>query len=47
MKKILTMGLIDALCLAGVSASTNLAGEGEAKVVATIQTAPEWEPLEI
>jgi len=45
-KKLTLFGLIVGLCLIGTSAPMDTADAGEAKVIATIQTGPEWEPLE-
>ena len=45
MKKLLTMGLVAALSLVGFSAPMT-SEAGDAQVIATIQTGPEWEPLD-
>ena len=44
MKKLLTLGLVAVLSLVGFSAPMT-SDAGEARVIATIQTGPEWEPL--
>ncbi|MFQ5687977.1 MAG: heme transporter CcmC, partial [Candidatus Scalindua sp.] len=44
-KKLTLLGLIAGLCLIGTLAAPSIVSAGEAQVIATIQTGPEWEPL--
>ncbi|MEZ6176541.1 MAG: hypothetical protein R3B66_11875 [Candidatus Scalinduaceae bacterium] len=44
MKKMFVLSLIATLSLFCLTAAVNVADAGEAQVIATIQTGPEWEP---